>query len=164
MISSIAVAAGDKTADATLGVRLHSDQPSYSLRDDIRLEIIRENIGSDGLLVCREWGWGIARTEVHVSDAAGNEVHTDFMADELPPPPQPYDFVRLSPGDFLGTRLHEPAKHFVNKPGEYEFVVKYTSYLSESYAREVMKMPNEPFWSRERWSVLSNRIKLRVTE
>jgi len=28
----------------------------------------------------------------------------------------------------------------------------------------VMKMPNDPFWSRERGAVLSNRIKLHVDE
>jgi hypothetical protein len=70
----------------------------------------------------------------------------------------------VSSGDFIGTRLEEPAKHFVTKPGDYEFVVKYTSYLSESFAREVMNMPNEPFWSRERGGIESNRIKLHVNE
>src|SRR5271167_388886 len=134
-----------RTTDPQLRLRIRSDKDSYSLRGEIHLEIIRENTGADRLLVCRQWGWGIARTEVHVFDATGKEVHTDFMADELPPPPQPYDFVLLSGGDFIGTRLEEPAKHFVTKPGDYEFVVKYTSYLSESYAREVMKMPNDPF-------------------
>ena len=56
------------------------------------------------------------------------------------------------------------AKEFVNEPGEYEFVVEYTSYLSEHYAREVMKMPNVPFWSRERGIVTSNRIRVLVNE
>ena len=164
LMMSVALAAADKAADTKLSVRLRSDKTSYSLSGDIHLEIIRENSGANQLLVCRQWGWGIARTEVQVFDASGKEVRTDFMADELPPPPQPYDFVLLSPGDFVGTRLEEPAKHFVNKPGDYELVVKYTSYLSEDYAREVMKMPNKAFWSRERGAVLSNRIKLHVTQ
>ena len=163
IVTAVSVPA-QRTTNAQLGVRLRSDKDSYSLRGEIHLEIIRENTGADQLLVCRQWGWGIARTEVHVFDATGKEVQTDFMADELPPPPQPYDFVLLSGGDFIGTSLKEPAKHFVTKPGDYEFVVKYSSYLSESYAREVMKMPNDPFWSRERGAILSNRIKLHVTE
>jgi hypothetical protein len=163
VVITVSVSA-QRTTDPQLSIRLRSDKDSYSLRGEIHLEIIRENTGADRLLVCRQWGWGIARTEVHVFDATGKEVHTDFMADELPPPPQPYDFVLLSSGDFIGTRLEEPAKQFVTKPGEYEFVVKYTSHLSESYAREVMKMPNDPFWSRERGAVLSNRIKLHVNE
>jgi hypothetical protein len=105
-----------RTPDAQLSIRLRSDKDSYSLRGGIHLEIIRENTSANQLLVCRQWGWGIARTEVHVFDATGKEVHTDFMADELPPPPQPYDFVLLSSGEFIGTRLEEPAKHFVTNP------------------------------------------------
>jgi hypothetical protein len=99
-----------------------------------------------------------------VFDASGKEVVTTFLADELPPPPRPWDFVVLDSGQFLGTRVDEPVKHFVNKPGNYEFVVEYASYLSEQYAREVMKMPDAPFWSRERGPLLSNRIKVTVTE
>ena len=151
------------SGDTKLSVRLRPDGAAYSLRGNIRLEIIRENTGASPLLVCRQWGWGVGRTEVHVLDSTGNEVHTDFMADELPPPPQPYDFVLLDPGDFVGTRLDEPAKDFVTKSGDYEVFVTYTSYLSESYAREAMKMPDKPFWSRERGAVESNRIKLHVT-
>ena len=148
-----------------LGVNLASQQVTYSLRSDIQLTVVRENVGQGELLVPRQWGWGVMRTNIRVFDAMGHEVRTDFLADELPPPPRPYDFVLLGPGEFLGTHIGGPAKQFVNKPGEYEFVVDYNSYLSEDYAREAMKMPSEvPFWSRERGTTTSSRIKLRVTE
>lgn len=147
-----------------LGITLQTKQQSYSLRGEIELVIVRENQGRESVLVPRQWGWGVMRTDIRVFDAKGHEVRTDFLADELPPPPQPYDFVLLEPGEFLGTHTRGAAKEFVNIPGEYEFVVEYTSYLSEHYAREVMKMPNEPFWSRERGTVTSNRVKVRVTE
>ena len=146
-----------------LGIILQVEEQSYSLRGDIQLVIIRENQGRERLLVPRQWGWGVMRTDIHVFDAKGHEVRTDFLADELPPPPKPYDFIVLEPGEFVGTHMGAAAKEFVNAPGEYEFVVEYTSYLSEDYAREVMKMPDMPFWSRERGTVTSNRIKLRVT-
>jgi hypothetical protein len=99
-----------------------------------------------------------------VYDSNGKQVTTSFLADELPPPPQPWDFVVLDSSQFVGTRVDEPVTHFVNKPGVYELVVEYTSYLSEQYAREVMKMPDAAFWSRERGPVLSNRVKLTVAE
>jgi hypothetical protein len=105
------------------------------------------------------------RTDIRVFDSKGHEVRTDFLADELPPPPQAYDFILLGPGDFLGMHMGGPATEFVNKPGEYEFVVEYSSYLSEDFAREVMKMPAQvPFWSRERGATRSNRIKINITE
>lgn len=104
------------------------------------------------------------RTDIRVFDAKGHEVRTSFLADELPPPPRSYDFVLLGAGEFTGTQVHEPITHFVNDPGEYEFVVEYTSYLSEDYARKVLRMPPDvPFWSRERGTVASNRIKIRIT-
>ena len=162
LMISVAQGLRSDSADAKLSIRLRPDGAAFSLHGSTDLEIIRENTGASPLLVCRQWGWGIGRTEVHVLDATGSEVHTDFMADELPPPPQPYDFVLLSPGDFVGTRLDEPAKNFVTKPGDYEVFVRYTSYLSESYAREVLKMPDKPFWSRERGAIDSNKIKVHV--
>jgi hypothetical protein len=146
-----------------LGIVLRTEQDSYSLHSDIRLVIVRENRGEEPLIVPRQWGWGVMRTDINVFDAKGHEVRTDFLADELPPPPKPYDFIVLGPGEFVGTHMEAAAKEFVNAPGEYEFVVEYTSYLSEDYAREVMKMPDMPFWSRARGTLTSNRIKLRVT-
>jgi hypothetical protein len=150
--------------ESKLGILLRAEQDTYSLRSDIRLVIVRENQGQQDLIVPRQWGWGATRTNIRVFHAKGHEVRTDFLADELPPPPQPYDFVVLGPHEFVGTHTGGAAKEFVNEPGEYEFVVEYTSYLSEHYAREVMKMPNVPFWSRERGIVTSNRIRVRVNE
>jgi hypothetical protein len=91
-------------------------------------------------------------------------VTTSFLADELPPPPQPWDFVVLDGGQFVGTRVDEPVTHFVNKSGVYELVVEYTIYLSEQYAREAMKMPDVPIWSRERGPLMSNRVKVTISE
>ncbi|MBZ5522306.1 MAG: hypothetical protein LAP21_08715 [Acidobacteriia bacterium] len=147
-----------------LGIRLRSQRDSYSFRSDIEIEITRENTGDGRLLIPRQWGSGVMRTQIRVFDASGHEVKTDFFADELPPPPKPYDFVLLDPGQFVGMRLKERATDFVNKPGDYVFVVEYTSYLSEEYAREVMKMPDVPFWSRESGTVISNKVRLRITQ
>ena len=150
--------------DKMLKVSLRMGNTTCSFRGNLQLEILRENTGSHELIVPRWWGWGWGRTNIRVFDSSGKEVVTTFLADELPPPPQPWDFVVLDGGQFIGTRVDEPVKHFVNKPGEYEFVVEYASYLSEQYAREVMKMPDEPFWSRERGPLLSNRVKVTITE
>jgi hypothetical protein len=147
-----------------LTVRLRSEQESYSIRDEIRLELQRENAGAERLAVTRDWGWGAGRTNIRVFDADGKEVTTDFSFDEVPPPPQLCDFVVLDKGDFIGMRLHEPLSHFVNKPGRYELVLEYTSYLSAKYARKALRLQNLPFWSRERGTTMSNRITVVVTE
>jgi hypothetical protein len=148
-----------------LTVRLRSEQESYNIHDEIRLELQRENAGAERLAVTRDWDWGAGRTNIRVFDADGKEVMTNFLPDEVPPPPpQPCDFVVLDKGDFIGTRLHEPLSHFVNQPGRYELVLEYTSYLSASYARKVLRLQNLPFWSRERGTTMSNHITVIVTE
>jgi hypothetical protein len=153
-----------ETRDKLLKISLRSESSSRSMRGDLRLEIVRENVSTHDLIVPRWWGWGGGRTNIWVYDDKGKEVVTTFLADELPPPPQAWDFIMLDVGQFVGTHVTEPVQHFVNKPGVYELVVEYTSYLSEQYAREVMKMPDAPFWSRERGSLLSNRVKVTVTK
>jgi hypothetical protein len=153
-----------ETANRMLKIGLRSETSTCSISGDLQLEIIRENVGTHDLIVPRSWAWGGGRTSIWVYDDKGKEVVTTFLADELPPPPQPWDFILLDRGEFVGTRVNEPAKHFVNKPGVYELVVEYASYLSEQSAREVLKMPDAPFWSRERGSLLSNRIKVTVTK
>jgi len=163
-LATVLPAGAQDTPDKMLKVTLRIESTSCTVLGNIKLELLRENGGSHDLIVPRWWGWGSGRTNIRVFDAGGKEVATTFLADELPPPPQPWDFVVLDSGQFLGTRVDEPVKHFVNKPGNYEFVVEYASYLSEQYAREVMKMPDAPFWSRERGPLLSNRIKVTVTE
>jgi hypothetical protein len=164
LVAPVFSAFAQQAVEPTLIVRLRSDKASYSINGNIQLEIVRENAGNHQMIVPRWWGWGWGRTNIRVFDAKGKTVITTFLADELPPPPQAWDFIVLDGGQFIGTRLHEPAKHFVDKPGSYEFVVEYTSYLSEQYAREAMRMPDAPFWSRERGEVVSNRIKLTVTD
>jgi len=153
-----------ETANKMLKVSLRSESPSCNINGDLQLEITRENVGAPDLIVPRWWGWGGGRTNIWVYDDKGKEVVTTFLADEPPPPPKLWDFILLDRGEFVGTRVNEPVKHFVSKPGVYELVVEYASYLSEQDAREVMKMPDAPFWSRERGSLLSNRIKVIVTK
>jgi len=164
-VVTIRLASAQETASKALEVTLRSRRSSCKINDNLELEIIRENVGSHDLVVPRSLAWGGGRTNIWVYDEKGKEVVTTFLADELPPPPQPWDFVVLDRGDFVGTRVKEPVTHFVNKPGEYELVVDYRSYLSEHYAPEVVtKLPYAVFWSSERGPLRSNSIKLTVTK
>lgn len=147
-----------------LAVRLRCAKDKYSIRDRIELEIVRENIGEQPLAVSSLWFWGVMRTDIHVFDEAGHEIRTDFLPDSVPYPPKPYDFVVLEPGEFIGTGLRESAKQFVNSPGEYDFEVEYTSEISEDLARKMLQLPRYvPFWSRERGSISSHRVRIRIS-
>jgi hypothetical protein len=147
-----------------LAVHLHFAKNQFRIGDRIELQIVRENVGHEALAVSRLWFWGVMRTDIHVFDKAGHEVRTSFLADSVPYPPKPYDFVVLEPGDFIGTGLDESAKRFVNVPGEYDFEVEYTSEIAEDWARKMLQLPPDmSFWSRERGTISSPRVRVRIT-
>jgi hypothetical protein len=147
-----------------LSIAVRSARTSYSIKDKITLEIQLENVGVESQLVCRNWGWGVGRTDVRVVDSHGKEVLTTYLADELPPPPRQEDFIELRAGEFFGTRLSEEATHFVNTPGSYDFSVDYTSFVSEHWVRKNVKLQTSRLWSRERGTVASNKVRIEVTE
>ena len=84
-----------------VAVRLRFAKNHYSIRDRIELEIVRESISNDPLLLSSLWFWGVMRTDIHVFDKARHEIRTGVLADSVPYPPKPYDFVVLGP-TFLG--------------------------------------------------------------
>jgi hypothetical protein len=147
-----------------LSVRLTTDRVSYSLRDDVQLEIVRENAGNGKVVIYRRWEWGTI-SKIRVFDSKGKEI-TEEVLWPIDDPPQltSSDFILLKSGDFLRTKLKMSVKQFVRSPGDYEFFVEYSSYLPEDLARKYIPQRDVPFWSRERKTVTSNKINLRITE
>jgi hypothetical protein len=146
-----------------LSVRLTTDRASYSLHDDVQLEIVRENAGNGKVFIYRRWEWGTI-SKIRVFDSNGKESREVLWPIDDPPPLTSADFMLLKPGDFLRTKLKMSVKQFVSSPGDYEFFVEYRSYLSDDVARRYIRQRDVPFWSRERKTVTSNKIKLRITE
>jgi hypothetical protein len=147
-----------------LSVVVRTVKTSYSIKENINLEIQLENVGTEPLLLYRNLGWGVGRTDVRVLDSDGKDVNTTFLADEIPPPPRDKDFIELRPSEFFGIRLSESAAHFVNVPGTYNFFVDYTSFVSEEWVHKYVKLPPRPVWSRERGTITSNKLKIGITE
>jgi hypothetical protein len=145
-----------------LSVTLRSIKSSYRITEEIQLEVQLLNSGYGSFLIRRPLGWGYGRTDIGVFDSKGKQVITTVLADELPPPPSEEDFLKLGPNEFFGVRVEEPTTNFVNAPGTYEFVVNYTSHVSEEWVRDHLKFPL-PFWSRGRGTVQSNRVRIVIT-
>ena len=90
---------------------------------------------------------------------------SSFLADEVPPPPQSKeDFVEMKRNETYTTQLIDSFKDIVDKPGTYELVVEYTSTVSEGWAQKYLQLPVERLWTRERGTVVSNRIRITVTD
>jgi hypothetical protein len=141
-------------------VRLNSDRHSYSLRDNIRLEVVRKNTGRASVFVYRRWEWGISK--IRVFDISGKEVEDVMYAVDDPPPLSASDFILLHPGERIRTRVDRQISDLVKRPGDHELIVEYTPYLTDSLAHQYTKRSDIPFWSKLRGTVTSNRIKLHV--
>jgi hypothetical protein len=71
IVVCVSVASMLGQTDSKLGVVLRSDQETYSIKSDIRLTITRQNEGQHDLLIPRQLGWGVMRTNIRVFDAQG---------------------------------------------------------------------------------------------
>jgi hypothetical protein len=162
LLSALFVSAQD-SPKAHLSVRLTSDRVSYSLRGNVHLDVARENTGNGRVFIYRRWEWGVI-SKIGVFDSKGDEITDVLWPIDDPPFLASADFILLNPGELQLTQLTMDVKQFVTSSGEYEFLVEYRSYLSEDLARKYIPRRDVPFWSRDRRTVTSNRIKLRITE
>jgi hypothetical protein len=153
-----------QSSKVMLSIAVRTAKTSYSIQENINLEIQLENVGTESVLLYRNLGWGVGRTDVRVHDKDGKDVNTTFLADEIPPPPGDKDFIELRPNEFFGIRLTESATHFVNVPGTYDFSVEYTSFVSDEWVRKYVKLPPHPVWSRERGTIVSNKLRIDIRE
>ena len=154
-------AAQSADLEPELTVTLRSMKSGYRITDEIKLEVELLNAGHRPFLIRRQLGWGYGRTDIGVFDSKGKQVVTTVLADELPPPPVAEDFLKLGPHEFFGVLVQEPITNFVNVPGTYQFVVNYTSHVSDEWVRDHLKLPML-FWSRERGTVQSQRVTVVV--
>ena len=143
-----------------LTVRLTSDKALYCLADTIQLRIARENTGESEVFIHKLWNWGISK--IRVFDSAGTELGAVMYPTDDPPPIATSDFILLHAGKSFDTRIERRMTDLVQGPGEYELLVEYSQYLTDSLARKYIKQPGIPFWSKERGPVTSNRIKIRI--
>lgn len=149
--------------ERTLSVSVRSIEKAYSIKGNIHLEIQLENVGSESVLVPRNWDWGVGRTDVQVYDVNGKQVFTNFIAEEFRMPREE-DFIELKPSEFFGIHLTDRATHFVNSAGGYHFLVEYNSDVSEKWAQKYLRLPRLPLWSSERGAIVSNKVRVEVTE
>jgi hypothetical protein len=165
LLVSAPLAYAQKTQEIMkLEVSVRSLKSTYSINENLQIDIQLTNTGTNPILINRDLGWGIERTYVRVYDEKGKEVYTNFLPDEVPPPPLEKAFVEIREDEFYGERITDSLKHFVNTPGTYELYVEYTSTVSEKWAHKYLHLPIAKLWTIERGKIVSNRIRITVTE
>lgn len=109
-------------------------------------------------------GEGGALSKVRVFDAKGKENKDVLYAIDDPPTLRSVDFIVLNPGEWFGMQYNEVVRAFVKRPGDYDFLVEYRTYLSEDRTEKYVPRRYAVSWSQERPPVKSNKITLHITE
>jgi hypothetical protein len=149
-----------------LKLSIKSEKASYGMGGAVQMELEFLNTGERPVLWYRELGAGIGRTNIRVLDEHGRDVVTEFLADELPPPPRPGStegFVEIKKGESCKSPLTVSLKELVNRPGTYEVFIEYTSTISKAWAQRYLRLPVDRIWTRDRGMIVSNHIRITVT-
>jgi hypothetical protein len=105
---------------------------------------------------------------MEIIGADGKDIASPFLPDCLPPPPRQgdaYQFIKLSPGRFYGLAEDIKISELVNRPGEYDVLATFSSFLSSNWIAEYLgnqPIAKLPLWTREQPTVSSNRIHISV--
>jgi hypothetical protein len=143
-------------------VGLTSDKKVYRPKDDLNLTVTVKNDEVSGdVFIYGDMGFGYSASfTLFRRDAQGREVPTRFIDDYRGNPPNlddPYTFVKLSSGTFIGIGYENSIYNLhLEKPGKYRIWVEYHSPISQSEARVT------PFWGSEDGNVKSNVIEILV--
>lgn len=166
LLMSVSLAYSQKQKNnPKLEVSIRSQKTTYSLKEDLQLEIQLTNTGTDSLFIDGGLFFDDGRLNLWIFDEKGKQVYLTLPRDLLPPPPpNKRNFLELHKDDFFGLRVNEPLKDLVNSPGTYEIVVDYMSFIPEDWARKYLRLPIAKLWTLERGKVTSNRIRITVTD
>jgi hypothetical protein len=119
---------------------LKGDHSVYRMSDTLRLEIQLRNISNEDVFI---WHWDLCWNPARgltmwIIGADGKTVQGSFLADCVPPPPRsgdPYQFVKVGPGNLYGLFENLKLSDYVNKPGEYDIYATFNSFLSADVRR-----------------------------
>ena len=148
----------------TLELAITTNRHSYRLSDTIEIETRLFNPASFDVYVWK-WDlcWNPARgVSMHVLDHKGAQVQSNVLSDCVPPPPRPgrvYDFIRLEPQSFYGHVNRCKVSDLVNKPGEYDLEVTFSSFLSDSFIQRYLR--EEPIAKLNVWTMENPVLRAR---
>ena len=145
-----------------LSVELTADKTVYRRKDDITFKVmlINDDLTAD-VFIYGELGFGYrASLSLFRQNAKGQEVPTRFIDDSAGNPPDlndPNTFVKLIPGQFLGTSYESSIYNLnLEAPGTYKIWVEYHSPIAKAGVKVV------PFWGTEDGNLKSNVLEIVV--
>jgi hypothetical protein len=149
---------------------LRADRSMYRMSDTLRLETQLRNISNEDIYI---WQWDLCWNPARgltmwIIGADGKTVQGSFFADCVPPPPRsgdPYQFVKVGPGNLYGLFEDLKLSEYLNKPGEYDIYATFNSFLSADFVTQFLghdPISKLPLWTMERPTIISERIHITV--
>jgi hypothetical protein len=144
------------------------DRASYSLSDQMVVDVGIRNDGRQPIYVYSETWWGLAGGfALEFWDAAKKFIGPGFQDEEVMPPPRDQDlndralFVPLGQDNFFGVRRVLSVKAFLKSPGKYTLTIQYGNPLScFVFGPRVQAL--SAIWLEDP-SMVSNRVSFEVT-
>ena len=170
-ISSLAQAA-NKPAQRQMQLQLTAkpDRLVYRMSDTIKVQTQLLNTGIGDVYV---WGsdlcWNMARgLSIYLVRSDGSPARGKVLFDCLPPPPsngEAEGFLKLRAGASHATSDDFTASDLVDKPGEYDLQITFTSFLSRKWIRQFYPskpIAKLPIWTLEEPKLTSPRVHLTI--
>ncbi len=159
-----------KQAQSDLELTVSTDRVIYRMSDNVRLQTQLLNSSNGDVYI---WSWDLCWNSVRglsirIIATDGSLAHGDILLDCLPPPPREgdvYAFLKLEPQNFHGRVSTFKVSDLVNKPGKYDIVVTFRSFLSEDYIDDFYShepISKLPLWTMAKPTVTAPRIHITV--
>lgn len=174
-LAAMAASAGQSNKGPTsdppvLRLVVRADRQTYRMSDKIKMEIQLLNVGNEDVYI---WDWDLCWNpargmSMYVTTPDGVAVHGNLLFDCVPPPPSEghvYAFIKLEPGRFYGIADEINVTDVVSKPGRYNIVVTYNSFLSRSFIKKFLSndpIANLPVWTMEQPAIKAFRLHIVV--
>jgi hypothetical protein len=166
IVSAFSQTDGRDAMTVPLRVAAWTERLSYSLDDELKLDVTLQNFGAGTIYVDRRMFWtGLAGgLQLRIEDEGGGIVPAPLLSDAIMPPPDPTDMeilVRLDGGYSYGTWARFRVGDVIKKTGRYSIAVVYKSWLQREWVAQQLR--NKPaLWS-DAQPISSNKIWIDVT-
>lgn len=146
---------------------MKTDHKAYFVGDKMRVEVQLTNVGTEGVYVRRSdlcSGSPLASAlTIGVLDPSGRVVPGVIFDCLSPPPPPPEpgktscdvtEYILMAPSNFFGFSQEFNVTDFVDRPGDYIFVVQYHSFTPRDLVPTPLIYPL-PYWTKENEPLVS---------
>ena len=154
-----------------LQMTARADRLMYRMSDRLQLEIQLLNSGTKTVYIwsadlCFNPALGLS---IYLARPDGSQARGAFFLDCVPPPPKDgsaTEFLKLEPGASHRSSDTFTVSDLIDRPGEYEMTVTFSSFLSRKFIREEYPqapIAKLPIWTMDEPMLKAPTVHLKIT-